>query len=197
MRNTANPFPFLRIAMFAQATLSWISRVIIGNNWIVFSLQPILWGRKGSPVHSPHYLSTCWYIPASSILIVLCFSYSLKHWICQYLPGKITCVIQISDQNVCITPSVCSSIFQPELLNWLLKVNARSTTVVTLGMLACVPLSCQGELQCQSHSAAQVSPARCKVRADAGGIMQPPLFPFWLQTIMWCLFVLPSALLSL
>lgn len=48
------------------------------------------------------------------------------------------CMIQISDHNVCIIPSVYSSILQPELLNQLLKASTRSTTVVT--PVICSPL---------------------------------------------------------
>lgn len=66
VKNTAKPFLFLRFSTFAQATLSWIPRDIIRNNLIVFSSQPVLWCKKGSPVHSLCHLSIHWYIPSSS-----------------------------------------------------------------------------------------------------------------------------------
>lgn len=61
--------------------------------------------------------------------------------------------------SVFMVLSVCSSIFQPELLNWLLAANTRSTTIVTPGTTASAPLSCHS----WGCSAEQVPPARCKV----------------------------------
>lgn len=122
--------------------------------------------------------------------------YDLNHWTLPVFAWKIICMVQISVHNVCIVPSVCSSIFQPELVTWLLKTSTRSTTVVILGMWAFAPLSCRGELQCWSCYVAQVLPAQCRVWADAGGKCSH-LYPSWLQSILWWLFVLPSALLSL